>query len=487
MFEISESVGTSSDSLPSRDERLQDLEQEQGEERCATRISKSCTSTIGFANRSEDNGQTFTPDNDFDLSASVPFETDSENLMSVNTENNDPLSMESVGTNAKGGICVPVSCDQSGPSSGASSISVSSSDLLVLYTAEGTPVCSSSSSQGSSTTHSAPARGEIVNESDLRLNTGSSEEEVPGQAQLLNSTDDVTDGGNTEVENTEGQSVDSCYGVSGTTGSDTRRSPLCVSEYDSQITPSDSSDFCHLTEPVRSHVDRNPLQLQQSSNAHVQTTLRMHESVESSSSSTDWEHLGARPKSSQTQRPLVAISPPPPPPIASPVSDGLADDFFVRHSQDKVVHESMFSNGRDYSFRDDTWHGSNPPAAAAPLASPTGPNNGTLGWNGSSSDGANNVDGLLNIDHGVTGQRDYSRESYFPYVQHNTHVGQLPLHWLGFAYGSTSSGFPVVSESNNIRTFVRNSSFSAIAPGDGNAAGTSLAPVSGNADENNSR
>ena len=45
----------------------------------------------------------------------------------------------------------------------------------------------------------------------------------------------------------------------------------------------------------------------------------------------------------------------------------------------------------------------------------------------------------------------------------------------------------VVSESNNTRTLVRNSSFSAIAPGDGNAAGTSLAPVSGNADENNSR
>ncbi|XP_068700092.1 uncharacterized protein [Montipora foliosa] len=456
----SESVGTSSDSLPSRDERLQDLEQ--GEERCATRISKSCTSTIGFANRSEDNGQKFTPDNDFDLSASVPFETDSENPMSINIENND----HSVGSNSKDGISVPVSCDQSGPSSGASTISVSASNMLALCTAEGTPVCSSSSSQESSemsakapelssTTNSAAARGEIVNESDVRLNTGSSEEEVPGQAQLLNSTDDVTDGGNTEFENFEGQSADSCYGVSRTTGSDRRRSPCCVNEYDSPIISSDSSAFCPLTEPVRSHVDDgNPFQLQQSSNAHCQTTLRMHESDESSSSATDWERLGARPKISQIQRPQVAISPPPPPPIASPVSDGLAGDFLVRHSQDKAVHESMFSNEQAANERS---HNADLAFGRQSLA------------NGYHEPGTSTRSAVIVDNSGLPS----------PFSVSTCCVSFSRI------VAATTSRPPVVNASNN--TWTRNRNFSSIAPGDGNAAGTSLAPVSGNSDENNSR
>ncbi|XP_068700062.1 serine-rich adhesin for platelets-like isoform X2 [Montipora foliosa] len=476
-----ESAGTSTDCVPSRDERLQDLEPEQGEERCA-------------------------------------------NHMSINMKDNDPLSMESVGTNAKESICVPNSPNKSGPSSDCSSISVSSSDSLVLSTAKGTSVSSSSSSQGSSeksakalevalTTHSAAARCEIASESNL--DTGSSEEEVPALAQLLNSTNDLTDGGNIEVGDIEGQSVDLCYGASGTSRSDTR-SPL--SECDLQISSSDSYALCPLADPENLHVgDGNLLHLQQSSNAHGQTTLGMHGSDVASSSSTGWECLGARPKSSQTQRPLVDISPPSPPLIVSPISDGLAGDFLVRHSQDKALHESLFSNGRDFSFLgndtsqgvsfvegstnaseayrvrpcfgacqvavgnnsyvrsdgnafshvpsgdferarllagisyNESLYGISPPTAAAPLTIPTGPSNVTMGWNGSSRDGANNGDGFLNTDHRVTGQRDYSRESYFPYVQHNTHVGQVPIHWQsnansritssGFAYGLTSSGF----------------------------------------------
>ena len=343
MFEISESAGISSDSLPLRDERLQDLEQVQGGERCTT--LESSTSTIGFAHKSEDNGEKFTPDNDFDLSASVPFESDSGNPVSINIEDNDPLSMESVGTNEKEGICVPNSPDQSGPSSGTSSICVSSSDSLALCTAEGTPVCSSSISQGSSeksekapevalTTHSAAAPGEIACENNL--NKGSGKEEVPGQTQLLNSTDGVTGMGNTEFENIEGPSVN-------------RTSPLF--EYDSQISSSDSSVFGRLADPVSSLVlDGNPHQLQQSSSAHGQTALEMHGSDAARSSSAEWGRLGARPKNSQTQRPQVAVSPPRPPLIASPVSDGLAGDFLARHSQDKTVLESLYTDVRDFSF-----------------------------------------------------------------------------------------------------------------------------------------
>ncbi|XP_068700087.1 uncharacterized protein [Montipora foliosa] len=519
------SAGTSSDSLPSRDERLQDREQEPDEERCATQMS--CTSTIGFAHRSKEGGQKLTPDHDCDLYASVSFESDSEDPVSINIEDNDLLPKDKVGASVKEGIFVPNCLDRSGPLSGGSSIAVSSSDSLALISAESTPVSSSSSSQGSFeksakapelslTTHSASAHGEIVNESDLGLNTGNSEDEVPGQAQLLNSTDDVTDGGNTEVEDIEEQSADYGYGATRTSQSDARTSPLF--EYDSQISSSDSSVFCRLIDPVSSHVvDGNPLQLQQSSSVHGQTALRMHESDESSSSSTDWERLGARSKRSQTHRPQIAISPPPPPLIASPVSDGLAGDFLVRHSQDKTVHESLFANGRDFSILgndtsqvtsfvdgrtnaseayrvrpyfgacqaaavgnnsfvrydgnafspvpsggfervgllggrsyNERLYGNSAPAAAAPLPNHTGLSNVTLGWNGSSSNGASNVDGFLHIDHGVTGQGDYSRESYFRYVQRSAHMGQVPLHLRsnaisgitpsGFAYRLSSSG-----------------------------------------------
>ena len=504
---------------------MQDLEQELDEERCVTQMS--CKSTIGFAHRSEDNGQKFTPDHDCDLYASVSFESDSEDPVSINIEDNDLLPKDKVGASVKEGIFVPNCPDQSGPLSGGSSISVSSSDSLALISAESTPVCSTSSSQGSYeksakapelslTTHSSAARVEIVNESDQGLKTGNSEEDVSGHVQLLNSTDDVTDGGNTEVEDIEEQSADSGYGATRTSQSDARTSPLF--EYDSQISSSESSAFCRLIDPVSSHVvDGNSLQLQQSSNAHGQTAWRMHESDESSSSSTDWERLGARPKSSQTHRPQIAISPLPPPLIASPVSDGLAGDFLVRHSQDKAVHESLFANGRDFSFLgndtsqgtsfvdgktnaseayrvrpyfgacqaaavgnnsfvrsdgnafspvpsggfervgllggssyNESLYGNHAPAAAAPLPSHTGLSNVTMGWNGSSSNGASNVDGFLHIDHGVTGQGDYSRESNFPYVQHSAHMGQVPLHWqsnaisgispLGFAYRLSNSG-----------------------------------------------
>ncbi|XP_044164850.1 uncharacterized protein LOC122948817 [Acropora millepora] len=338
-----ESGGISSDSLPLRDERLQGLEQVQGGERCT--IVKSSTSTKGFSHKSEDNGEKFTPDNDFDLSASVPFESDSGNPVSINIEDNDPLSMEGVGNSDKKGICVPNSPDQSGPSSGTSSICVSSSDSLALCIAEGTPVCSSSISQGSSkksekapevalTTHSAAAPGEIACENNL--NTGSGKEEVPGQTQLLNSTDGVTGRGNTEFETIEGPSVN-------------RTSPLF--EYDSQISSSDSSVFGRLADPVSSLVlDGNPHQLQQSSSAHGQTALEMHGSDAARSSSAEWGRLGARPKNSQPQRPQVDVSPPRPPLIASPVSDGLAGDFLARHSQDKTVLESLYTDVRDSSF-----------------------------------------------------------------------------------------------------------------------------------------
>ena len=390
------------------------------------------------------------------------------NRVSINMMDNDLLSMESVGTNDKEGICVPNSPNKSVPSSDCSNISVSSSGSLV---AQGTTVCSNSSSQGSSeksakapevalTTRSAVAPGEIANESNL--NTGSSEEEVPVQAQLLNSTNDLTDGGNIEVGDIEGQSLDLCYGASGTSRSNTR-SPS--SEGDLQISSSDSYAFCLLADSENSHVDDgNLVHLQQSSNAQGQAPLGMNGSDAASSSSTDWKRLGARPKSSQTQRSQVAISPPPPPLIGSPVSVGLAGDFVVRHSEDKANHESLFSNGRDFSF----------------LGNDT-------------SQGASFVEGSTNASEAYIVRPCFEpgTSSGFAVIVDNSGLPS-PFSFSACRVSSrrvvsaATSRPPVVSASN-AWSLVRNSSFSTISPGDGNASGTRLTPGSGNANENNSR
>ena len=252
---------------------------------------------MGFAHRSEDNGQKFTPDHVYDLSASASFNIDSENPVSINIEDNDPLSMESVGT--KEGICVPISSEQSGQSSGASSVCVNA-----LRTAEGSPVCSRSSSQGSSK-KSAKAP-EVVLTSHSAL------------------------------------------------------APHRVRPY---------FGACHAAA------------------VGIKSYVRSDGSAFSDVSIGGFERVGLLGGSSN--------------------------------------NESLYGNSAH--------------AAAAPLRNQTGLSNVTFGWNGSSSNGVNNVDGFLNIDHGVTGQRDYSRESYFPYVQQSNTVSEITR--SGFAYGLTSSDF----------------------------------------------
>ena len=64
-----------------------------------------------------------------------------------------------------------------------------------------------------------------------------------------------------------------------------------------------------------------------------------------SSSERNWERQGARPKRTQTQHPVD----PPLWPSSSPVSDGLAKDFLARHSQDRAVQESLYTDDRELS------------------------------------------------------------------------------------------------------------------------------------------
>ena len=84
---------------------------------------------------------------------------------------------------------------------------------------------------------------------------------------------------------------------------------------------------------------------QQNSSEPDQLTEGSRESAAANSSERNWERQGARPKHTQTQRPVD----PPLWPSSSPVSDGLAKDFIARHSQDRAVQESLYTGDRDLS------------------------------------------------------------------------------------------------------------------------------------------
>ena len=58
---------------------------------------------------------------------------------------------------------------------------------------------------------------------------------------------------------------------------------------------------------------------------------------------TNWECQSARPKHIQMQRPMD----PPLWPISSPVSDGLAKDFLARHSRDRALQGSLYTDDKD--------------------------------------------------------------------------------------------------------------------------------------------
>ena len=90
----------------------------------------------------------------------------------------------------------------------------------------------------------------------------------------------------------------------------------------------------------------NQLPLQQNSKEHDQQTEGSREPEASYSSDRNWERQGARPKRTQMQRPVD----PPLWPSSSPVSDGLAKDFLARHSQDRAVQGSLYTDDKDLSF-----------------------------------------------------------------------------------------------------------------------------------------
>ena len=90
---------------------------------------------------------------------------------------------------------------------------------------------------------------------------------------------------------------------------------------------------------------------QQNSSEPDELTEGSREPDAAYSSDRNWERQGARPKRTQMQRPMD----PPPWPSSSPVSDGLARDFLARHSQDRAVQESLYTDDEFLSSVGPEW------------------------------------------------------------------------------------------------------------------------------------
>ena len=86
----------------------------------------------------------------------------------------------------------------------------------------------------------------------------------------------------------------------------------------------------------------NPPLTQQETSSTAGRVLRTQSSTE-----TDWERLGARPKQAQRSD----VEPEPTEPVLC-ITDGLAGDFLARHTQDKSLHDSIYQTDGVSHFND---------------------------------------------------------------------------------------------------------------------------------------
>ena len=245
----------------------------------------------------------------------------------------------------------------------------------------------------------------------------------------------------------------------------------------------------------------NQLPPQQNSSEPDQLTEGSREPNAANSSYRNWKRQGARPKRTQTQRPVD----PPLWPSSSPVSDGLAKDFLAQHSQDRAVQESLYMDDRglpflgperlrDTSFVDgltsaseaysespyfgamgassyerlggafsdvpnagsaakahflggslsnESSYSSSTHATAAPLPSFTGQTHFSSVWNGMSSGGVHTSNRLLpsndfaTSDHSLTGEQDFSRGWDF-LLDQNFHGSRLSLQQINILISPNS-------------------------------------------------
>ena len=302
--------------------------------------------TSHFSTRTEVSG--FDQNSFVSVSSSRSSDKTGSDMISMNAEN-DSLSSQGA-LYVEEGTQFPSSPGDSILSKSSCSTTVSSSDPLI-GSAQTTQVhYSNSNSQDSHDSsvnpRSVAAKTEIS--SDSSFNPTTSEEEIVGSFQLLNTADDGSEKEDTKVasacasksEDREKRTVDLCDGAVqsearastvGATGGFTDSSACAdvTSQYGSNVVP------CW----------------QQSSFADNQRSVSSVAAGACIGPTPDWERLGARPKQSQVQRPPGKQVPQE---FFVPVADGLAGDFLARHSQDRALHRSLYQDGSDTSLFTDT-------------------------------------------------------------------------------------------------------------------------------------
>ena len=299
--------------------------------------------TSHFSTRTEVSG--FGQNSFVSVSSSRSSDKTGSDILNTNTEN-DSLSSQAA-FYAEECTQVP-SCSDDGISSNASSCAtVSSPDLLAGSVQTTQALFSTSNSQHSHSSsvnpHSTAATNEVS--SDSGFNPTSSEEDIVRSSKSSN-INDGSEKGDAEVarvyasnsEDNEERSVDWCDRA--------MQSEARASTVGAAVSFTDSSTCADVIGQTGSNVGNAPW-WQQSSFADNQMSVSRVAAGAYNGPTPDWEHLGARPKQSQLQRPPAEQVPQE---FIVPVADGLTGDFLARHSEDRALHQSLYQDGSDMSL-----------------------------------------------------------------------------------------------------------------------------------------
>ena len=271
--------------------------------------------------------------------------TDQEmSVGSVNT-NNERLPLQNILNAGEASLALDSSCSSTGNSSDSLVRSAQTTQgLHSNCTSEGSSY--SSPQLTSSDSLSAAATREMSSDSGVNPTNSSNGEILRIDCHAENVSEsgdaDIVEASTAKNEDREKMFVDLCDGEVKVNQTDTR---TCV--FGAEINSADGSGFDNDGGPG---IGESSL-LQQSSFGHDQAAVERHSAGVSSTSSTDWESQGARPKRFQGQ---YLLPQPAPKEIISPTeSDGLTVDFLARHSQDKALLESLCRDDVDISLFND--------------------------------------------------------------------------------------------------------------------------------------
>ena len=439
-------AAVSPESSPLKDKSLNLLSSEDDKKEIVPR--RSHVSVRSSARSGEvDDGRTSGIQKDNSSASFLSFESSAGNEREIpasrDTEDYEGLPLESVTTDGKEDTDVSFSSDEAGPSSILSSTSSNSSDSLVLNSAEGVPVTCLRGGSPGSCEETEPTEMFLATESGF--------------------SDGITSG----------------------------KTSLNAGSFEDEIPQeAHSSDSEHNVTDVGANNETVVDDMQGTS----------VESCNEESTLNCWSGPRASPVLVESYSGLSSTGNPPLWPSSTPVFDGLEKDFLARHSQDRSILQSLYTDDRGLisaseayserpcfgamgapsyerlggafsdvpsggsvaragflggSFHNESSYSSSTHNTAAPLPSFTGQTHFPSVWNGMSSYGVNTSNPSLlppnyfaNRNHSLTGGQNFSRE-WDSFLDQNFRGSRLSLQQINtlispnprFVYGSTSLDF----------------------------------------------